>query len=129
MSIFISAGEASGDHYIALLAKTLREVGCSADIWGMGGAEAQEQGVRTEWNGEELQLMGFTEILHAIPKIFKLKIRKLSYKKSLMEGLAYKWIKKDQPKLILSENYKRALSSAPSSSNPGLPRRANIFFL
>ena len=73
MSIFISAGEASGDHYIALLAKTLREVGCSADIWGMGGAEAQEQGVRTEWNGEELQLMGFTEILHAIPKIFKLK--------------------------------------------------------
>ena len=46
-----------------------------------------------------------------------------------MEGLAYKWIKKDQPKLILSENYKRALSSAPSSSNPGLPRRANMFFL
>ena len=52
----MSAGEASGDHYIALLAKTLREVGYSADIWGMGGAEAQIQGIRTEWNGEELPL-------------------------------------------------------------------------
>ena len=27
-----------------------------------------------------------------------------------MEGLAYKWIKKDQPKLILSENYGSIIS-------------------
>ncbi|BFL79622.1 hypothetical protein Ssa13956_01550 [Streptococcus salivarius] len=43
-------------------------------------------------------------------KIFKIKIRKLTYKKSFMEGLAYKWIKKDQPKLILSENYGSIIS-------------------
>ncbi|RRN49479.1 hypothetical protein FAJ35_08530 [Streptococcus suis] len=31
--------------------------------------------------------------------------------------------------LKISFYYKRAFNSAPSSSNPGLPRRANIFFL
>ena len=73
MSIFMSASEASGDHYIALLTKTLREVGYNDDIWGMGGAEARKSGVRTLWDGEKLQLMGFTEVLHAIPEIFKLR--------------------------------------------------------
>lgn len=69
----MSASEASGDHYISLLAKTLKEAGYSGDIWGMGGAQAEKSGIRIEWSGERFQLMGFTEVLHAIPAIFKLR--------------------------------------------------------
>ena len=68
----MSAGEASGDHYIAALAKTLRHSGYAGDIWGMGGVEARESGIRTAWHGERLQLMGFTEVLHAVPSILAL---------------------------------------------------------
>lgn len=73
MSIFISSGEASGDHYAAQLAKKLRERGYAGDIWGMGGVESREAGVRAEWNGERLQLLGLTEVLSAIPSIFALR--------------------------------------------------------
>ena len=46
MSIFISSGEASGDHYTARLALKLRERGYAGDIWGMGGVESRGAGVR-----------------------------------------------------------------------------------
>ena len=43
LSIFISSGEASGDHYTARLAMKLRERGYSGDIWGMGGVESRKR--------------------------------------------------------------------------------------
>lgn len=73
MSIFISSGEASGDHYAAKLAQSLRASGYSGDIWGMGGIESRSAGLRAEWHGERLQLLGFTEVLSAIPSIFALR--------------------------------------------------------
>ena len=73
MSIFMSSGEASGDHYAAQLTKTLRASGYSGDIWGMGGIESRTAGLRAEWHGERLQLLGFTEVLSAIPSIFALR--------------------------------------------------------
>lgn len=73
MSIFISSGEASGDHYTARLAMKLRERGYSGDIWGMGGVESRNAGVRAEWNGERLQLLGLTEVFSAIPSILALR--------------------------------------------------------
>ena len=73
MSIFISSGEASGDHYTANLAKRLRAGGYSGDIWGMGGVESREAGIRVEWHGERLQLLGLTEVISAIPSIFALR--------------------------------------------------------
>lgn len=69
----MSASEVSGDHYIAALARTLKEQGYAGDIWGMGGTGAKKSGIRIEWDGEVLQLMGFTEVLHAIPFILKLR--------------------------------------------------------
>ena len=73
MSIFISSGEASGDHYTARLALKLRERGYAGDIWGMGGVESRNAGVRAEWNGERLQLLGLTEVFSAIPSILALR--------------------------------------------------------
>ena len=72
MSIFLSSGEASGDHYTASVAKALRKLGYEGDIWGMGGKESRESGVRIEWPGEELQLLGIAEVLSSVPSLFRL---------------------------------------------------------
>ena len=72
MSIFLSSGEASGDHYAASVAKALRKLGYEGDIWGMGGKEPREAGVRVEWPGEELQLLGIAEVLSSVPSLFRL---------------------------------------------------------
>lgn len=73
MSIFMSSGEASGDHYTAALAGTLRASGYCDAIWGMGGLESRNAGIDIEWEGDRLQLLGFTEVLSAIPSIFALR--------------------------------------------------------
>lgn len=72
MSIFISSGEASGDHYAAMLTKTLRGLGFASDIWGMGGLESRDAGLRALWHGERLQLIGFMEVITAVPSILAL---------------------------------------------------------
>ncbi len=72
MSLFLSSGEASGDHYTAKLAEALRNVGYTGDLWGMGGIESRNAGVRIEWRGERLQLLGLTEVFSAIPSILAL---------------------------------------------------------
>lgn len=72
MSIFLSSGEASGDHYTANLAKALVRAGYNGSLWGMVSWESCAAGVRREWDGEELQLMGLTEIFSSVPKILRL---------------------------------------------------------
>ncbi|MDO4987763.1 MAG: hypothetical protein Q4E17_01865 [Synergistes sp.] len=72
MSLFISSGEASGDHYTANIARALRRNGYSGEIWGMGGLEARNAGINALWKGERLQLLGLTEVFSAIPSIFSL---------------------------------------------------------
>ena len=69
----MSSGEASGDHYTAALARTLCAAGYGDEIWGMGGGESRHAGINIEWDGERLQLLGFTEVLSAIPSIFALR--------------------------------------------------------
>ncbi len=73
MSLFLSSGEASGDHYTANLANMLRSVGYSGELWGMGGIESRDAGVRVDWPGERLQLLGITEVFSSIPSIISLR--------------------------------------------------------
>ena len=68
----MSAGEVSGDHYISSLIKALREEGYSGELWGMGGVEAGLSGLEIKWRGDSLQVMGFTEVFSAIPRLFRL---------------------------------------------------------
>lgn len=73
-SIFISAGEASGEHYGALLIDALKRQlaaqGPTASFLGMGGprmaAAGQEQIVRAE----EMAHMGVTEVIRHLPGIY-----------------------------------------------------------
>jgi lipid-A-disaccharide synthase len=67
----VSCGEVSGDLYAADLIKELR--GTSPDIWGMMGPRGVMAGGVATWSYEELKLMGFTEVIPAIPRIIRLR--------------------------------------------------------
>jgi lipid-A-disaccharide synthase len=73
MKIFVSSGEASGDHLAASLLVALKERVPGLDSWGMGGRESRKFGMRVEWGAEELQLMGIGEVLSSIPRLLRLK--------------------------------------------------------
>jgi lipid-A-disaccharide synthase len=72
--IFISAGEASGEHYGALIVAALRQRltadGQSAQVFGMGGARMEEAGLERIVRAEEMAVMGLTEVLRHLPHIY-----------------------------------------------------------
>jgi lipid-A-disaccharide synthase len=74
-SIFISAGEASGEHYGALLVTSLRkrlaQAGQSATFFGMGGERMQAAGLERIVRAEEMAVMGLTEVLRHLPHIYR----------------------------------------------------------
>ncbi len=74
-SIFISAGEASGEHYGALLAdalqKQLAASGQTADLFGMGGERMKAAGVECVVRSEEMAVMGLTEVVRHLPHIWR----------------------------------------------------------
>jgi lipid-A-disaccharide synthase len=73
-SIFISAGEASGEHYgallIAALEKQLSAAGESASFFGMGGERMRAAGLDSVVRAEEMAVMGFTEVVRHLPRIY-----------------------------------------------------------
>ncbi len=78
--VFISAGEASGEHYGALLATELRRQaaarGQSLELSGMGGPRMQAAGVERIVRAEDMAVMGFTEVVMHLPRIYR-EFRKL----------------------------------------------------
>jgi len=72
--IFISAGEASGEHYGALLVtalvKQLAAEGAEASFYGMGGARMQAAGLEVVVRSEEMAVMGLTEVVRHLPHIY-----------------------------------------------------------
>ena len=79
-SIFISAGEASGEHYGALLAASLSHKfpprPKTAELWGMGGPRMAAAGVRCIVRAEDMAVMGLTEVVLHLPRIYR-EFRKL----------------------------------------------------
>ena len=79
-SIFISAGEASGEHYGALLASALSRIsgpkGEAAERWGMGGPRMAAAGVELIVRAEDMAVMGLTEVVLHLPRIYR-EFRKL----------------------------------------------------
>ena len=74
-TIFISAGEASGELYGARLAEILRREIASrgvdrVDLFGMGGERMRAAGVECVVRAEEMAVMGFTEVLKHLPRIY-----------------------------------------------------------
>ncbi len=79
-TIFISAGEASGEHYGALLVDRLRqrlaEAGQSAQFFGMGGPRMIAAGLESVVRSEDMAVMGITEVIRHLPRIYR-EFRKL----------------------------------------------------
>jgi lipid-A-disaccharide synthase len=70
--LFVSAGEVSGDHYVARACEKLRERGYSGRFCGLCGAESRKAGIEALWRSERLQLMGVTEVLSSLLDIWRL---------------------------------------------------------
>jgi lipid-A-disaccharide synthase len=61
--IFLSAGEASGEHYGALLMAEIRRRAPQADFFGLGGARMAGLGLRRIVRAEDVAVMGITEVI------------------------------------------------------------------
>ncbi len=68
--VFLSAGEASGDAYGATLIAMLRERLPGASFTGLGGSQMEQAGQVRVVRAEDVAVMGLTEILRHIPKIY-----------------------------------------------------------
>jgi lipid-A-disaccharide synthase len=74
LTIFISAGEASGEQYGALLVEALRRQlaagGRSAQFFGMGGPRMEAAGLERVVRAEDVAVMGLTEVVRHLPRIY-----------------------------------------------------------
>jgi len=74
-TIFISAGEASGEHYGALLIAALKDrlgdSGNSTSFFGMGGERMNAAGLHCVVRSEEMAVMGLTEVVRHLPRIWR----------------------------------------------------------
>jgi lipid-A-disaccharide synthase len=69
--VLVSAGEVSGDHYIAQLYRELR-LRYGGRICGLCGEESESAGAEALWSSKRLQLVGIAEVLGSIADIWKL---------------------------------------------------------
>jgi len=79
-NLFISAGEASGEHYGALLISSLKkrlgDQGQRAAFFGMGGERMAFAGLDRIVRSEDVAVMGITEVVRHLPRIYR-EFRKL----------------------------------------------------
>jgi lipid-A-disaccharide synthase len=70
--ILISAGEASGEMYGAQLIEALRRRDPSPEFFGVGGDRMRAAGCDTVVNAKDLAVVGISEIVSHLPKIYGL---------------------------------------------------------
>ncbi len=79
-TIFISAGEASGETYGGLLIEAIRKSlaasGQRANFVGMGGPHMAAAGLERVVRAEDVAVMGITEVIRHLPRIYR-EFRKL----------------------------------------------------
>src|SRR5271154_5375399 len=68
--IFISAGEASGEHYGTLLISALWLLAPDAEFFGLGGQRMEALGFRRIVRAEDVAIMGITEVIRHMPQIY-----------------------------------------------------------
>ena len=72
MKIMMTAGEASGDVHGASLARAIKKISPSTEIFGMGGDKMKLAGVRLVRHYKDYNVMGILEVLKNLRKILKL---------------------------------------------------------
>ena len=70
--ILISAGEASGEMYGGQLIEALRKCNSALEFFGVGGDRMRAAGCDTVIDAKDLAVVGITEILSHLPKIYGL---------------------------------------------------------
>jgi lipid-A-disaccharide synthase len=70
--VFLSAGEASGDLYLARVARALRARRDDLRLVGVVGPHGREAGVEPWAHAEDLAVMGFGEVVRHLPRLFRL---------------------------------------------------------
>jgi len=70
-SILISAGEASGDYYAALLLDELRRRWPETEFFGCAGAHLRASGLRAVIRAEDLAVVGIAEVVAHLPRIWR----------------------------------------------------------
>jgi lipid-A-disaccharide synthase len=70
-SVLISAGEASGDYYAALLLEELRRRWPETEFFGCGGSHLRAAGLRTIVRSEDLAVVGIVEVIGHLPRIWR----------------------------------------------------------
>jgi lipid-A-disaccharide synthase len=68
--IFLSAGEASGEQYGAMLIEEIRRMRPEADFFGLGGIRMEKLGMRRIVRAEDVAHMGITEVILHMPRIY-----------------------------------------------------------
>jgi lipid-A-disaccharide synthase len=77
-TIFLSAGEESGDLHGAALARALRERIPGVRLVGLGGGRMEAEGVRLLAGLSDLAVMGFAEVVRHLPFFLRLRRRVFS---------------------------------------------------
>jgi lipid-A-disaccharide synthase len=67
---FVSAGEASGDHYGAQVIAELGRRHPEAEFFGLGGREMEAAGQQRVVRAEDVAHMGITEVLRHAPRVY-----------------------------------------------------------
>jgi lipid-A-disaccharide synthase len=67
---FLSAGEASGEHYGTSLIRSLRELAPDASFFGLGGRRMEAAGLKRVVRAEDVAIMGITEVIRHMPYIY-----------------------------------------------------------
>jgi lipid-A-disaccharide synthase len=68
--ILVSAGEASGDLYASLVVEELRRIYPDTEFFGCTGPRLRATGVRTVVDAASLAVVGLTEVVAHIPRIY-----------------------------------------------------------
>jgi lipid-A-disaccharide synthase len=69
LKVMLSAGEASGDRLGAGLARALTRLHPGVEIFGMGGDEMADAGVRLVGHASDVAVVGFVEVIRHLPTI------------------------------------------------------------
>jgi lipid-A-disaccharide synthase len=69
--IFLSAGEASGEHYGALLMAEISRLAPQAEFFGLGGTRMAAAGLRRVVRAEDVAVMGITEVILHMPHVYR----------------------------------------------------------
>ena len=82
-TVFIVAGEPSGDVHAAKLVSALKVISPNTKFFGNGGDKMAESGVEIIHHINDLSVMGFIEVIKHLPRLLYIMDKTLSFIKNI----------------------------------------------